>query len=158
LSASARCVPGGIVRASSRASTAVAFQIRLSGEASCFTASHRRFEFAIEPTPGVGVHGVGGNLRLTEVAAFGAAQGPVLESGTRRRNALNLHARLAFETPRPFRRARRQDRCLWIGHDASVHWREHYRTLCHRKRPRTGGDGNSLHPSRAETAVNIAHY
>jgi hypothetical protein len=66
-----------------------------------------RFEFAIEPTPRVGVHGVGGDLRLMDMAASGAAQGPVLEAGTRRGDALDLHARLAFETTRPFRRARR---------------------------------------------------
>jgi hypothetical protein len=60
----------------------------------------------MEPAPGVGVHGVGGDLRLMDMAAPGAPQGPVLEPGTSRDNALNLHARLAFEATRPLRRAR----------------------------------------------------
>ena len=60
----------------------------------------------MEPALRVVVHGIGGDLRFLDMAASGAAQGPVLESGTRRGNALNLHARLAFETTRPFRRAR----------------------------------------------------
>jgi hypothetical protein len=73
------------------------------------------------------------------VAASGAPQGPVLEAGTSRGNALNLHARLAFETTRPRRRARRQDGYLWIGHSAlPCIGREHDRTLCHRNLPRTG--------------------
>jgi hypothetical protein len=67
-----------------------------------------RPEFAIEPTPGIGVHGIGGNLRLTDIAAPDASKGPVLESGSRRGDALNLHARLTFEATRPLRRARRQ--------------------------------------------------
>jgi hypothetical protein len=51
--------------------------------------------------PGRRCSWVGGDLRLMDMAASGAPQGPVLESGTSRRNALNLHARLAFETPAP---------------------------------------------------------
>jgi hypothetical protein len=79
-----------------------------------------RFESAIEPVPRVRSHGIGRDLRLVEVAASGAPQGPVLESGTRPGNALNLHARLAFETTGPSDRAGSQDRRLWIGHGASL--------------------------------------
>jgi hypothetical protein len=41
---------------------------------------------------GIGVHGVRGDLGLMDVAASGAPQGPVLETGTSCGNALNLHA------------------------------------------------------------------
>jgi hypothetical protein len=57
-----------------------------------------------------------------DMVAPGASQGPVLESGSRRGNTLNLHTRLAFEATRPFRRARRQSGYLWIWHGASVNW------------------------------------
>jgi hypothetical protein len=56
------------------------------------------------------------------MTAFGAAQGPVLESRTRRGNALNVQARLAFEATGPLGRTRRQGGHVWIGHRASVHW------------------------------------
>jgi hypothetical protein len=170
LSALARCAPAGISRAFWRASTAMAFRVRLAGEAGCFmlfwtafelldpavalpkfnivTVDHfagsfpcsviviadeidgfhelavtankvrpivrhdrsslfRRFEFAMEPAPSGCVHGVGWDLRLMDMAAFGASQGPVLEAGTSRGNALNVHGRLAFETTGSLRRARR---------------------------------------------------
>jgi hypothetical protein len=32
-------------------------------------------------------------------------------------------------------------------HGASLHWRERYRTLCHRKRPSAGGDNKTMRPS-----------
>jgi hypothetical protein len=64
---------------------------------------------------GIVVDGVGADLGLMDVAASGAPQGPVLETGTSGGNALNLHARLAYETTRPLGRARRRNRCLWIG-------------------------------------------
>jgi hypothetical protein len=35
--------------------------------------------------------------------------------------------------------------------------RERYRTLCHRKMPRAGGDAFSLHPPPAGMLVNVAH-
>jgi hypothetical protein len=76
----------------------------------------------VEPALRVVVHGIGGDLRFLDMAASGAAQGPVLESGARRDNALNVQARLAFETAGPLGRARRQSGHVWIGHRASVHW------------------------------------
>jgi hypothetical protein len=51
-----------------------------------------RFEFANKPGRCGGVHGGGGDLRFTDMAASGAAQGPMPEPGTLRGNALNLHA------------------------------------------------------------------
>ncbi len=42
-------------------------------------------------------------------------------------------------------------------HGASLIGRERYRTLCHRKLPRTGGDGVTMHPSRCRALVTIAH-
>jgi hypothetical protein len=101
----------------------------------------RGFEFAIEPAPSIGVHGIGSDLRLMDMAAPGAAQGPVLESGTGGGNVLNLHARLAFETPGPFRRARRQGGCLWIGHDATVYWAG---ALPNSLSPKTATDGAAM--------------
>jgi hypothetical protein len=96
----------------------------------------RRSEVTIEPAPAVFVHGVGGDLRFMDIAAFGASQGPVLESGARRGNALNMQVRLAFETAGPLRRARRQSGHVWIGHRASLHW--------------TGALPNSLSPKNAK--------
>ena len=98
--------------------------------------SLRRSEFAIEPALSVVVHGVGVNLRLMDKAAFGAPQGPVLESGTSRGNALNVQVRLALETAGPLGRARRQGGHVWIGHRASVH--------------RAGALPNSLSPETAK--------
>jgi hypothetical protein len=46
LSASARCAPGRISRASSRASVALAFRLRRSAEISCFTTTS---QFGVSP-------------------------------------------------------------------------------------------------------------
>jgi hypothetical protein len=59
------------------------------------------------------------DLRLVDVAAFRAPQGPVLKAGTRRDNALDCHAGLASGTARALSGARRQfgrRRRLQIGH------------------------------------------
>jgi hypothetical protein len=70
---------------------------------------------AVLPADSIGLHRVGVYLRLVDKAAFDASQCPVLEAGTCCGNALDLHARLAFGTTRPRRRARRWGGCLWIG-------------------------------------------
>jgi hypothetical protein len=76
-----------------------------------------------------------------DMAASGAPQGPVLESGTSRGDALNLHARLAFETTGPLRRARGGGGCLWIGHSASVH---EAGALPNSLSPKTATDGAAM--------------
>ena len=93
-----------------------------------------------------------------DMAAFGAPQGPVLESGTSRDNVLNMQARLAFETAGPLRRARRQSGHLWIGHRASVHGAGALpNSLSPKNAKGRRGDAFILRPSPAGTLVNIAH-
>jgi hypothetical protein len=58
---------------------------------------------------------VGGYLRLADKTAWDASQRPMLEAGTSCGNALDLHARLAFETTRQRHLARRLAGCLRIG-------------------------------------------
>jgi hypothetical protein len=53
------------------------------------------------------------DLRLVDVAAFHASQGPVLKAGTRRDNALNCRTGLASRTARTLGGERRR---LRIGH------------------------------------------
>ena len=53
------------------------------------------------------------DLRLVDVAAFHASQGPVLKAGTRRDNALNCRTGLASRTARTLGGERRRVR---IGH------------------------------------------
>jgi hypothetical protein len=65
----------------------------------------------------IGLHRIGVDLRLKDMAAFGASQRPVLEAGTRRDNALDCQPGLASGTA-ALRGAGRQGgrRRLQIGH------------------------------------------
>jgi hypothetical protein len=93
-----------------------------------------------------------------DMAAPDASQGPVLESGTSRNDALNLHARLAFEASGPFRRAGRQDRYVRIGHGASVQSGRNVADISVTASGHSSsGDPVSLPPSRADSLVCIAH-
>jgi hypothetical protein len=114
---------------------------------------------AVEPAPSIRVYGVGGDLRFADIATLGAPQGPVLESGTGRGDALNLHARLAFEATRPRRRARRWGWRLWIGHGCPP--LEQAGALPNSLSPGTcrgcGGDWHSMQPPRPDSLFNTAH-
>ncbi len=56
----------------------------------------------------VGFHRVDKDLCLKDVAALGAAQGPMLEAPTRRNNALHGHTALASRAARALCRSGRQ--------------------------------------------------
>ena len=64
-------------------------------------------KLAVNPTSGVGRDRVRVDLRLTNVAAFDAAQGPILEARTRWNGPLDRHAGLASRTARVLRRSGR---------------------------------------------------
>src|SRR5882672_8981136 len=72
-------------------------------------------QVAVHPAGGIGLHRVGADLSLVDEAAFDASQCPVLKAGTSCGNTLDFHARLAFGTARPRRRAMRWGGRLRIG-------------------------------------------
>jgi hypothetical protein len=72
----------------------------------------------MKPAQSAGVHGINVHLRLIDMAAFGAPQGPVLKAGSRGDSALDCHAGLASGTARTLGGAPRKfgRRRLQIGH------------------------------------------
>jgi hypothetical protein len=119
LIASARFNPCGNFLACARASAARAAQSCLSRSlriSSVMSSSLLwRSQVAVLPTNRIRLHRIGVYLRLMDKTAFDASHCPMLKAGASCDNALHLHARLAFETTRPRRRARRQGGRLWIG-------------------------------------------
>lgn len=75
-----------------------------------------RRQLAMEPAQGIGLHGINVDLRLVDIAACRAPQGPLLKAGTRRGNAFDYHAGFASGTARETGAGRQFGRRLQIGH------------------------------------------